>query len=75
VALPDHDRITPPMIGRGRYERVLMTEKDAVKCHGDARLGHDERIWVVPLHTTLDASLLDFITARLVKEANGPKAA
>lgn len=75
VALPDHDRITAPMIGRGRYDRVLMTEKDAVKCHGDARLGHDERIWIVPLRTELDGSLLQFVAARLGRESDGPKAA
>jgi len=75
VALPDHDPITAAMVGSGKYERVLVTEKDAVKCHADARLGRDERIWVVPLHTTLEASLPEFIAARLGRTANGSKAA
>jgi len=75
LALPDHDRITAAMIRPGRYERILITEKDAVKCHGDPRLGHDERIWVVPLHTKLDASLHEFIASRLESYAHGSKAA
>jgi len=75
LALPDHDRIAARMIPPGRYERVLMTEKDAVKCQGDSRLGRDERIWVVALRTTLDASLLEFITARLGRDTDGSKAA
>ena len=75
LALPDHERITAGMIAPGRYERVLITEKDAVKCQSDARLGHDERIWVVPLRTTLEASLIDFIAARLGKNTHGSKAA
>ncbi|SPE30544.1 lipid A 4'kinase [Burkholderiales bacterium] len=75
IALPDHDRIEASMTAPGRYQRVLMTEKDAVKCHRDARLGHDERIWVVPLHTQLDASLFDFLAARLGKERDGSKTA
>jgi len=75
VALPDHDRIDASMVAPGRYQRVLMTEKDAVKCHRDARLGHDERIWVVPLHTRIDEALFDFLAARLGKESNGSKTA
>ncbi len=63
------------MLASGRYDRVLLTEKDAVKCLRDSRLGHDERIWVVPLHSQLDASLIDFITARLGRDSDGSKAA
>ncbi len=74
-ALPDHDRINANMMAQGRYERVLITEKDAVKCQADARLGRDERIWVVPLHTTVDGSLLEFIVARLGRQTDGSKAA
>jgi tetraacyldisaccharide 4'-kinase len=75
VALPDHDRIQASMLPPGRYDRVLLTEKDAVKCHKDSRLGHDDRIWVVPLHCQLDGGLIDFIAARLGGFANGPKVA
>jgi len=75
LALPDHDKIDASMLASGRYDRVLLTEKDAVKCHRDSRLGHDERIWVVPLHSQLDAALIDFITARLGRDSDGSKAA
>jgi tetraacyldisaccharide 4'-kinase len=65
IALPDHDRIDAAMVPAARYDRVLVTEKDAVKCHRDPSLGHDERIWVVPLHSQLDDGLIDFLARRL----------
>jgi tetraacyldisaccharide 4'-kinase len=64
-ALPDHDAIDPASVPAGRYDRILMTEKDAVKCHRDGRLGRDPRIWVVSLKCRLDPGLVDFLAARL----------
>jgi tetraacyldisaccharide 4'-kinase len=74
-ALPDHDSIDATMLPAQRYDRILMTEKDAVKCHRDARLGQDPRIWVVPLHCQLDPGLVEFILARLGASPYGPKTA
>jgi tetraacyldisaccharide 4'-kinase len=64
-ALPDHDPIDPALIPADRYDRILMTEKDAVKCHRDGRLGRDPRIWVVRLKCLLDPGLIDFLASRL----------
>ena len=74
-ALADHDRIDASMLPPDRYDAVLITEKDAVKCHRDARLGRDERIWVVPLLCQLDPGLVDFLAARLGEMPHGSKAA
>jgi len=43
---------------------ILMTEKDAVKCHHL----HDPRIWVIPLIMPLPQSLLDWITLILHRQ-------
>jgi len=75
LALPDHDTITADMLPPGRYERVFITEKDAVKCHRDPRLSHDERIWVVPLHARLEPGLIDFLATRLEELSHGSQAA
>lgn len=75
IALPDHDTITAALVPLERYDRVLMTEKDAVKCYRDAQLGRDERIWVVPLHSDLDVGLIDFLATRLRGWSYGSEAA
>jgi len=74
-ALPDHDTIDAAQVPPRRYDVILMTEKDAVKCHRDARLAGDERIWVVPLHCRLGPGLVDFLVARLGESPHGSKAA
>jgi tetraacyldisaccharide 4'-kinase len=74
-ALPDHDTIDASMVPADRYDRILMTQKDAVKCHQDARLGRDPRIWVVALHCQLDPGLVEFLLARLGASPYGPKTA
>jgi tetraacyldisaccharide 4'-kinase len=75
IALPDHDTIDASLIPQGRYDRILMTQKDAVKCHRDAQLGADGRIWVVPLHSQLDVGLVDFLATRLRGRSYGSEAA
>jgi tetraacyldisaccharide 4'-kinase len=73
IALPDHDTIDAAMMPAARYDRVLMTEKDAVKCRRDPRVAQDERVWVVPLHCRLDEGLVNFLAARLKEVSDGPK--
>jgi tetraacyldisaccharide 4'-kinase len=46
-------------------DRILITEKDAVKCAANPALANDERIWVVPLATEIDPRLVDAVEARL----------
>ena len=75
IALPDHEKMDATVVPRGRYHRILMTEKDAVKCHLDPLLDQDDRIWVVPLHSQLDTALVDFLTTRLQGRLHGSEAA
>ncbi len=75
IALPDHDTIDASIVPTGRYDRILMTQKDAVKCHRDAQLCRDGRIWIVPLHSELEVGLIDFLATRLRGRAHGSEAA
>jgi tetraacyldisaccharide 4'-kinase len=75
VALPDHDTIDAAILPPGRYDTILMTQKDAVKCHRDAQLCRDGRIWIVPLHSELDVGLIDFLATRLRGRFHGSEAA
>ena len=60
-------------------DRILITEKDAVKCSANPALAGDRRIWVVPLITVIDPRLVDAVIARLQhlsrRTALGPSAA
>lgn len=67
LALPDHDPIDATVLSGKSHDRILVTSKDAVKCHRDPRLRKDERIWVVPLNTDLDPACVDFVERRLAK--------
>jgi len=46
-------------------DRILITEKDAVKCVDNAALANDSRLWVVPLITQVDAALIDAVIAAI----------
>jgi tetraacyldisaccharide 4'-kinase len=75
LALPDHYAYRHNPFPRGGVDGILITEKDAVKCRADRTLAHDERLWVVPLHASLDRRLTDMIETRLHGAQHGPKAA
>jgi tetraacyldisaccharide 4'-kinase len=64
-ALPDHQAIDGRRLRAGRWDRILVTEKDAVKCARDELLARDSRIWVVPLLAHVDAGLFEYLDARL----------
>lgn len=51
-------------------DRILITEKDAVKCASDAALRHDRRLWVVPLIADVDPELIDAVVARISSGKN-----
>ena len=63
--LPDHARLARADVDFGDDKPVLMTEKDAVKCAGEA----DERHWFVPVSARFEAdhenALLDVVTRRI----------
>ena len=46
-------------------DRILITEKDAVKCADNSALANDVRLWVVPLVTEVDPALIDLVVARI----------
>jgi tetraacyldisaccharide 4'-kinase len=58
---PDHHRHAATDLDFGDGLPVLMTEKDAVKCHAFAR----ENAWVVPVAAELPASFFDAVADRL----------
>jgi tetraacyldisaccharide 4'-kinase len=65
VALNDHyDFARNPFVDV-RFDRALITEKDAVKCAANPLLANDARLYVVPLEAKLDAALVDLIEARI----------
>ena len=47
-------------------DRILITEKDAVKCADNSSLANDPRLWVVPLVTEVDPALIDAVVARIL---------
>src|SRR5262249_31126237 len=71
VALHDHDNFAHNPFVDLRFDRALITEKDAVKCAANALLANDARLYVVPLETQLDPALVDLIEAR-IKPARQP---
>ena len=65
MPLADHfDFVANPFTGIAA-DRILVTEKDAVKCVANPALATDARIWVVPLVTEIDPRLVDDVVARL----------
>jgi tetraacyldisaccharide 4'-kinase len=75
LALPDHYAYRSSPFPRNGVDRILITEKDAVKCRADHTLAHDERLWVVPLRAWLDGRLTDMIEMRLQGTRHGSEAA
>jgi len=79
LPLADHfDFVANPFSGIVA-DRILITEKDAVKCVANPALAGDARIWVVPLATEIDPRLVDAVATRLQnisrRTALGPSAA
>jgi len=64
-ALPDHfDFSGQPLAGLSAA-RILVTEKDAVKCAGIPSLANDARLWVVPSEATINGPLVKKIVEKL----------
>lgn len=74
-ALPDHEVLVAQHLQGRRIDRILITEKDAVKCRQSPAIRSDARVWVVPLVARTDAALHEFLDQRLEKMAHGPEAA
>jgi tetraacyldisaccharide 4'-kinase len=79
LPLADHfDFVANPFSGVVA-DRILITEKDAVKCVANPALAGDARLWVVPLASEIDPRLVDAVVTRLQdlprRTALGPSAA
>jgi len=79
MPLADHFDFVANPFSELAADRILITEKDAVKCAANPVLATDARIWVVPLATEIDPRLVDDVAARLHRvsrrTALGPSAA
>ena len=65
LALPDHfDFSTNPFV-EIKADIILITEKDAVKCRRIASIGHDARLWVVPVEASIAGTLAQDILEKL----------
>jgi tetraacyldisaccharide 4'-kinase len=67
MPLADHFDFSENPFDGCRADRILVTEKDAVKCALNPSLANDPRIWVVPLATDIDPRLVDAVVARLAE--------
>lgn len=54
MPLPDHFDFSSNPFTQVQADRILITEKDAVKCARIAGLNDDERLWVVPVRAEFD---------------------
>jgi tetraacyldisaccharide 4'-kinase len=72
LAFHDHYAFNDLPFAAVPHNRILITEKDAVKCRDSAPLRADLRLWVVPLRVTLDLALIDLIEARISAPLHGP---
>lgn len=65
LPLADHYDYANNPFANCSADRILITEKDAVKCADNAALANDPRLWVVPLTTEVDSKLVDAVIARI----------
>ena len=65
LPLADHFDYQTNPFSRCTADRILITEKDAVKCADNSSLASDSRLWVVPLVTEVDPALIDAVIARI----------
>jgi len=70
VALNDHYRYTKNPFAERRFDRALITEKDAVKCQANQAIANDARLYVVPLQAQLETGLVDLVEARIREHAH-----
>lgn len=71
LALPDHYDFHQNPFTDLACDILLITEKDAVKCHHHPQLGRDPRIWVVPAYAELPSSLIDHLLGLLPASPKG----
>ena len=74
LPLADHFDYSANPFSGCTADRILITEKDAVKCADISSIVNDSRLWVVPLVTEVDPALIDAVVARISsrKNVSGP---
>ncbi len=72
MPLPDHFDFSSNPFAQVQADRILITEKDAVKCAQIAGLKDDERLWVVPVRVEFDDNEPE---RRIVERCRGCKIA
>ena len=65
LPLADHFDYSANPFSGCTADRILITEKDAVKCADISSMVNDSRLWVVPLVTEVDPALIDAVVARI----------
>jgi tetraacyldisaccharide 4'-kinase len=65
LPLPDHFDFSTNPFAEITADVILITEKDAVKCHRIAGLVKDTRLWTVPVEATIDGRLAEHIMEKL----------
>ena len=76
MPLADHYDYAVDPFAECSADRILITEKDAVKCADNAALANDARLWVVPLTTQVDAELVDAVVTHISRRStSGPSPA
>ncbi len=65
IPLPDHFDFQDFSFVGVQADRILITEKDAVKCRDVTALRDDPRLWVVPVDAHLDGALAERIVEKL----------
>jgi tetraacyldisaccharide 4'-kinase len=63
----DHHAYSAPDLAFPDCDAILLTEKDAVKCHGLS----DTPVWVLPVEAHLDPDLAGHVAARLAELKHG----
>jgi tetraacyldisaccharide 4'-kinase len=65
IPLPDHFDFHDFSFTGVQADRILITEKDAVKCRDMSALRDDPRLWVVPVDAHIDGALAERIVEKL----------
>ena len=72
MPLADHFDFTDNPFSGVTADRIVITEKDAVKCASNPALANDARLLVVALATAIDPRLVDAVVARIETIARSP---
>lgn len=75
LPLPDHHAYDAGTFAGISAARILITEKDAVKCRQIATLQNDARIWVVPVAAQLDSGFAAKLIQMISEKQHGRSSA